>query len=129
MNAKEPQPNWSRAYWTLLVNQVFVIGLVSLLAGGMLRESWQACYAAELEMPTITLWYFDVVGWMGLLWAGCISLAISVAVIGLRRRIASVLVASVSFAGCIVFLAGSIFASSAPLLMAIRYMLPPVSPK
>ena len=125
MTEKLTHTSWSRAYWTLLVNQVFVIGLVSLLAGGMLRESLQACSAAELTMPKITLWYFDTIGWMGLLLAGGISLTISAAMIGLRRRLASVLVASVSFGSCIVFLAGGIFASSAPLLLVIWQMLPP----
>jgi hypothetical protein len=125
MNLNQAQLTWSRAYWAVVVNQVLGIGAVSLLATAMLRESFRACYAAELALPKITLWYFDAVGPMGMLAAGVASLVVSLAVIGLRQRFASVLIATASFSLCILFLAGGMFASIAPLLVAIRAMLPP----
>ncbi len=124
MDANHQNLNWSRTYWAILVNQVVVVGVVALLAMAMLRESYRASEAAELYPPVLTQWYF-VVGPAGLALAGLVSVAVSVAVIGLRRRFAAVVFTSASFVICIVFLAGGILSSILPLLVAIRDMLPP----
>ncbi len=123
-DADQQNLNWSRTYWGILVNQILVVGIVAFLATGLLRESYRACRAADLLPPAITQWYFSV-GPAGLTLAGFVSIAVSLAVVGLRRRIVAVVLATLSFVGCIVILAGGIFASVAPLLVAIRDMLPP----
>ena len=125
MDASHQNLNWSRTYWAILVNQVVVVGIVALLASALLRESYRACEAATLYFPGFTSWYFVTVGPMGLVLAALFSVAISLAAIRLRRRFASVLITSLSFVGCVVFLAGGMFSSIAPLLVAIRDMLPP----
>ena len=74
-----------------------------------------------------THWYFMSVGPVGLAVAGLVSIGVSVALIGLRRRFAAVMLTSASFVICVIFLAGGFFSSIAPLLVAIRDMLPPES--
>ena len=108
----------------LIINQVLVVGLVSLLGAAMLGEAYRACEAASLELPGFTVWYYSV-GPAGLLLAGAVSVAISLAGAGLRRRIAGIVVVTVSFVSSIIFLAGALFSSIAPLLVAIRNMLLP----
>lgn len=120
----ERQSNWSKCYWGLIVNQVLVVGLVSLLGAAMLGEAHRACEAASLELPGFTEWYYSI-GPLGLLLAGAVSIAVSLAAVGLRRRIGGIVVVTVSFVSSIVFLAGGVFSSIAPLLVAIRNMLPP----
>ena len=57
--------------------------------------------------------------------AGLASVAISLGVVGLRRRFVAVLLTSLSFVACMTFLAVGFFAAIAPLLVTIRQMLPP----
>lgn len=120
----DEQNNWSRGYWVLIVNQMLVVGLVSLLGAAMLGEAYRACEAASLELPGFTAWYYSI-GPTGLLLAGAGSIAVSLAAMGLRRRVSGIVVVTVSFVSGIIFLAGGTFSSIAPLLLAIRNMLPP----
>lgn len=123
MNLK--QPDWSRSYCVLVLNQMLVVSLVTLLGATLLGESYRACEAADLELPGFTGWYFTSVGPAGLMLAGAVSVMVSVGAMGLRRRFAGIVVATMSFVGSIMFLAGGVFSSIAPLLAAIRAMLPP----
>lgn len=118
--------NWSSTYWGILVNQMLVVGVVALLGMGMLHESYRASEAAELYPPVLTQWYFRI-GPLGLAVAAMISVAVSIAVVGLRRRLSATVVTSVSFVICIIFLAAGILSSILPLLIAIRDQLPPES--
>lgn len=120
----EKHGNWSGAYWILLINQVLVVGLVTLLGTAMLGESYRACEAASLYLPGFTEWYYTM-GPAGLLIAGLVSVLVSFAAMGLRERFAGSLITTISFVCGIVFVAGGIFSSIAPLLAAVRNMLPP----
>ena len=118
--------DWSRTYWGLLVNQTLVVGVVALLGMAMLYESYRASKAAELYPPVLTQWYFAI-GPVGLGVAAMVSIAVSIGVVGLRRRPAASVVTSVSFVICTIFLAAGIRSSILPLLIAIRERLPPES--
>ena len=107
-----------------MINQLLVVGIVTLVASGLLRESYRASAAAELALPTITRWYFAV-GPKGLMIAGLASVAISLGVVGLRQRPAAVVLMSLSFVACMAFWAVGFFAAIAPLLVTIRQVLPP----
>ncbi len=123
MTAEQKQDNWSRSYWVLLINQMIVTGLVSLYASSAIYEAYKACEAASLELPGFTEWYYDL-GHMGILVGGSISILISLMVVAFRARLIAIVIVSISFFGCTIFLCGALFSSIAPLLIAIRDMLP-----
>ncbi len=125
MDENRQHETWAKTYWVIVVNQVLVVGVFTFLAMAMLRESYRASEAAELALPGFTEWYFSSIGPTGLAVAGLVSVAISLTAIGLRRRFAAIMVTSLSFVVCVVFLACGILSSILPLLMAIRDMLPP----
>jgi hypothetical protein len=124
LQVNEKRRDWSGAYWVLLINQALVVGLVSLLGTAMLGESYRACKAASLYLPGFTEWYYTM-GPAGLLTAGLVSVLVSSAAMALRGRFAGIAITTISFVSCIVFLAGGIYSSIAPLLVAVRDMLPP----
>jgi hypothetical protein len=120
--------DWSRSYWVLVVNQILVVGIVSLLASAMLHEAYRASAAADLYLPGFTRWYFSYYRWVGpigLLPVGLASVVCTLTAALFRRRFAAIVVSTLSFLGVIVVLSGGIFSSIAPLLAAVRDMLPP----
>ena len=117
--------NWTRCYWVLILNQLLVLGPIVLLAAAMLHQAYQACEAASLELPGIAELYLLSIGPIGLLLAGLLSIGLSLFAACFRQRFVAVLLTSVSFVSCMVFLCGGLFASIAPLLVAIRNTLPP----
>ncbi|MCS7468875.1 hypothetical protein NZK35_19660 [Stieleria sp. ICT_E10.1] len=124
VQSEQPTRDWTRVYWGIMVNQILVICIVALLAAVMPRESYRASEAASLDLPGFTQYYFWA-GPLAMAYAGFVSVAVSLAVFGLRRRLIAVVVTSVAFVSCVVFLAGGIFSAIAPLLVAVRDMLPP----
>lgn len=124
-NMDDQVKHWSRSFWVLMLNQLFILGPFTLLAAAMLRESYRACEAASLELPGMTEWYIQSVGPVGMLLAEFISIGVSFCSACIRKHFSAVLITSVSFFAGIIFLGGGMLSSIAPLLVAIRDTLPP----
>jgi hypothetical protein len=124
MTVERKPGDWSRSYWVLLINQVVVTGLVSLDASSTMYQAYQAAEEANLELPGFTELYYEI-GHMGILLGGLLSMLVSLMMVAFRKRLIAIVIASISFFGCAIFLCGALFSSIAPLLVAIRDMLPP----
>jgi len=117
---------WARAYWVVLVNQIMVIGLLTLVGRVMVRDSHQigvqAFEASNFDWPKLSSMYLGD-GPVELAIAGFVSVSVSLAAVGLRRRSTGTIVASLSFAICVIYMTVGMLASNLLLKKALMHML------
>lgn len=119
---------WTRAYWVVLLNQIMVIGFLTLVGRKMAQDSYQIglqaseVYNWSYDWPKLSAMYLAD-GPVELANAGFVSVAVSLAAFGLRRRFAGTCVASFSFVVCIMYLSIGMLASNLLFQKALKNIL------
>lgn len=121
----KPQLNWSRVFWVLLANQFVISSVLALVSIGLLRESYRASEAASLELPRFSETYMLHIRQVGMMLAVAVSLVLSTLAVMIRKRFVAIVVVTLSFVSCVIFLTVGMIAAFIPLLVAIRDSLPP----